>query len=179
MLEAQNDGFKYSHHGISATFKIVTKIKKTKPRTKDISIQDNPILKKIISQIVTHGDQFVEVGLLKNAQLMLSFGLIDEKTRLTEKQADGFNSYSRMNFEGNWGDNDKFVTDDIGLLRKDNFIKAYIMMNQTTENKATKEYTKAQSKRRKMILEGYVPKIRINTLRRLEDTTTMLGFGKS
>ena len=55
----------------------------------------------------------------------------------------------------------KLITDDIGILRKNNFITAYTMIYGATSDNAQKEYTKARSKRRKKIHDdGYIPKIK-------------------
>ena len=48
-----------------------------------------------------------------------------------------------MSINGTCGDIEQSVTDDIGILRKDNFIRAYAYINETTKDIALKEYDKA------------------------------------
>ena len=107
-------------------------------------------------------DDFQNVEHKKNIQSMKDCGLIDDKTMPTKKQLVGYEFYTRSAGDhGMWGDIDKRITDDIGILRKDNFITAYKMIYGATSDNAQKEYTKARSKRIKKIHDdGYIPKVK-------------------
>jgi hypothetical protein len=85
---------------------------------------------------------------------MLSNGLIDGKTQLIKNQIDNYNHYGQMYtlYDKNlWAHVEPFVTDDIGILRKDKFIEAYKMIYNTTTEKAEMEYNKTISKRKDKI----------------------------
>jgi hypothetical protein len=107
-------------------------------------------------------DDYETVEHKRNIQSMKDCGLIDEKTMPTKKQLIRYGFYKKSAGDsGMWGDIDKLITDDIGILRKDNFITAYMMIYGATPDNAQKEYTKARSKRRKKIHDdGYLPKVR-------------------
>ena len=97
----------------------------------------------------------------------------------TKKQLIGYEFYTRSAGDhGMWGDIDKRITDDIGILRKDNFITAYKMIYGATSDNAQKEYTKARSKRIKKIHDdGYIPKVKqVNIPKPKPHNFLMLGF---
>ena len=123
-------------------------------------------------------DDFTTVEHKKNIQSMKDYGLIDEKTMPTKNQLIEFKIYTKS--AGNldmWSDIDKRITDDIGILRKDNFINAYTIVFKTTKDIAQKAYSKALSKRKKMIHDGYVPKTRKHTFPKPpKRNLLMLGF---
>ena len=113
---------------------------------------------------------------IRNIQSMKDYGLIDEQTMPTKKQLIGYQFYTQS-MEGSWGDIDKLITDNIGIMRKDNFIKAYAMAFETTADIAQKAYSKALSKRKKMIRDGYIPKTRKHSYPKPpKRNLLMLGF---
>ena len=113
-------------------------------------------------------DDFETVEHKRNIQSMKDYGLIDEKTMPTKNQLIEFKFYTKSA---------KRITDDIGILRKDNFINAYTIVFKTTKDIAQKAYSKALSKRKKMIHDGYVPKTRKHTYPKPpERNHLMLGF---
>ena len=88
-------------------------------------------------------DDFETVEHKKNIKSMKDYGLIDEKTMPTKNQLIEFKYYTKS--AGNldmWSDIDKRITDDIGILRKHNFINAYTIVFKTTKDIARKHIQK-------------------------------------
>ena len=122
-------------------------------------------------------DDFQNVEHKRNIQSMKDYGLIDDKTMPTKKQLIEYEFYTRSAGDhGMWGDIDKRITDDIGIL--DNFIYAYKMIYGATSDNAQKEYTKARSKRIKKIHDdGYIPKVKQRNIPKPKQRNLlMLGF---
>ena len=126
-------------------------------------------------------DDYETINHKRNIQAMKDYGLIDDKAMPTKKQLIGYEFYRKSAGDsGMWGDIDKLITDDIGILRKNNFITAYTMIYGATSDNAQKEYTKARSKRRKKIHDdGYIPKIKKRNITKPKPLNmNYSGFGK-